>query len=96
LDKINIERSYSGPVLVCGAILQPIGGYRTDSMVVKYIAGRRDIELWFAPIIGTSIMAPIQVLVPTLIGTLRIRAERFDAVAIPASPASIPSNESPR
>jgi hypothetical protein len=96
LDKINTERGYSGPVLVCGAILQPIGGYRTDSMAVKYIAGRRDIELWFAPITGTSIMAPIQVLVPTLIGTLRIRAEQFKAVAIPASPAPIPSNESPR
>ena len=96
LDKINIERSYSGPALVCGAILQPIGGYRTDSMVVKYIAGRRDIELWFAPITGTSIMAPIQVLVPTVIGTLRIRAKQFEAIAIPASPAPIPSNESPR
>jgi hypothetical protein len=65
-------------------------------MVVKYIAGRRDIELWFAPITGTSIMAPIQVLVLTLIGTLRIRAEQFEAVAIPASPASTPSIESPR
>jgi Protein of unknown function (DUF3108) len=96
LDKINTERGYSGRVLVCGAILQPIGGYRTDSMIVKYIAGRRDIELWFAPIAGTSIMAPIQVLVPTLIGTLRIRAEQFKAVAIPASPAPIPSNEPPR
>ena len=96
LDKVNIERSYSGPALVCGAILQPIGGYRTESMVVKYIAGRRDIELWFAPITGTSIMAPIQVLVPTLIGTLRIRANQFEAIAIPASPAPIPSNESPR
>ena len=96
LDKVNIERSYSGPVLVCDAILQPIGGYRTDSMVVKYIAGRRDIELWFAPITGTSIMAPIRVLVPTLIGTLRIRADQFEAVAISASPVPIPSNESPR
>jgi hypothetical protein len=96
LDKVNIERSYSGPVLVCGAILQPIGGYRADSMVVKYIAGRRDIELWFAPIAGTSIMAPIRVLVPTLIGTLIIRAEQFEAVAISASPVPIPSNESPR
>ena len=96
LDKVNIERGYSGPVLVCGAILQPIGGYRADSMVVKYIAGRRDIELWFAPITGTSIMAPIRVLVPTLIGTLRIRAEQFEAVAISASPVPIPSNESPR
>ena len=96
LDKVNIERGYSGLVLVCGAILQPIGGYRADSTVVKYIAGRRDIELWFAPLTGTTIMAPIRVLVPTLIGTLRIQAEQFEAVAIPASSAPIPSNESPR
>ena len=96
LDKVNIERGYSGPVLVCAAILQPIGGYRADSMVVKYIAGRRDIELWFAPIAGTSINAPIRVLVPTLIGTLRIRAEQFEAVAISASPVPVPSNESSR
>ena len=96
LDKVNIERGYSGLVLVCGAILQPIGGYRADSTVVKYIAGRRDIELWSAPLTGTTIMAPIRVLVPTLIGTLRIQAEQFEAVAIPASSAPIPSNESPR
>ena len=94
LEKVNIERGYSGPVLVCGAILQPIGGYRADSMVVKYIAGRRDIELWFAPIAGTSIMAPIGVLIPTLIGALRIGAEEFKAVAASASP--VPSIESPR
>ena len=49
MDKIKVQRGYSGPVLVCNAILQPIGGYRTDSLVVKYIAGRRDIEFWFAP-----------------------------------------------
>ena len=63
-------------------------------MVVKYIAGRRDIELWFAPIAGTSIMAPIGVLIPTLIGVLRIGAEEFKAVATSASP--VPSIESPR
>jgi hypothetical protein len=80
VEKITIERGYSGPALVCNAILQPIGGYRTDSKVVKYIANRRDIELWFVPIAGTSIMAPVQVLVPTLIGTLRIQAEQFAAV----------------
>jgi len=96
MDKVKIEQGYSGPVLVCGAILQPIGGYRADSMVIKYIAGRRDIELWFAPITGTSIMAPIQVLVPTLIGTLRIKADQFESVALSALQAPMPSNLAPR
>jgi len=61
-------------------ILQPIGGYRVDGMIVKYVAHRRDIELWFAPIAGMSILAPVQLSMPTLIGTMNIQAERFEAV----------------
>jgi Protein of unknown function (DUF3108) len=86
IDKVAIERSYSGFVLVCGVILQPIAGYRADSMLVKYVAGRRDMELWFAPIAGTSIIAPIRVLMPTLIGKLEIQADQFDAAATPPVP----------
>lgn len=84
MDNVKNEQSYSGPVLVCGAILQPIGGYRVDSMIVKYVASKSDIEFWFAPIAGTSVMAPIRMIVPTLIGTLKIQADRFEAVAFSA------------
>lgn len=87
LDKIRLARSFSGPILVCGVILQPISGYRADSMLVKYLAGRRDLELWFAPIAGTAFIAPIRVLLPTLLGTLEIAAEQFDTVAVPAAAA---------
>jgi hypothetical protein len=95
IDKIALKRGFPGLVLVCGVILQPIAGYRADSMLVKYVAGRRDLELWFAPIVGTSFIAPIRVLLPTLIGTLEIAAEQFDAVAVPSavppeSPAASP------
>jgi hypothetical protein len=90
VDKIAIERSYSGLVLVCGVVLQPIAGYRADSMLVKYVAGRRDMELWFAPIAGTSIIAPIRVLMPTLIGKLEILADQFDAVATQHPPETPP------
>jgi Protein of unknown function (DUF3108) len=88
IDKIKIDRSYSGGALVCGVILQPIAGYRADSMLVKYVAGRRDMELWFAPIAGTSFIAPIRVLMPTLIGKLEILAEQFDATPAPHPPAA--------
>ncbi len=94
VDKITIERSYSGFVLVCGVVLKPIAGYRADSMLVKYVADRRDMELWFAPIAGTSIVAPIRVTMPTLIGTLEIEADQFKILAPPLapSPATGPSN----
>jgi hypothetical protein len=84
-DKIALDRSYAGPVLVCGVVLKPIAGYRGDSMLVKYVVGRRDMELWFAPVAGTPMLAPIRVVMPTLVGTLDIKADQFDALA-PALP----------
>ena len=87
LDKVTIERGYTGPALVCEVVLAPIAGYRADSLIVKYVAGRRNMELWFAPIAGTSIMAPVRVLMPTLIGTLKNQANEFVAVAAPSTPA---------
>lgn len=96
VDKVNIEHGFAGLVLVCHVILQPIAGYRGDSMLVKYVAGRRDLELWFAPIAGTSFIAPIRVLMPTLIGTLEIQADQFEVVPLPplltpaASPGALP------
>ena len=89
MDKVAVERGYSGPILVCAVVLQPIAGYRADSMIVKYVAGRRNMELWFAPIAGTSIIAPLRVLMPTLIGTLKIQADRFEAAAAAATPAPV-------
>jgi hypothetical protein len=91
IDKVKIERGYSGFALVCGVILQPIAGYRADSMLVKYVAGRRGMELWFAPIAGTSIIAPIRVSMPTLIGTLEIQADQFVAGAPPPHVTTSPS-----
>jgi hypothetical protein len=93
LDKIMIQGGRSWNVLVCGVILQPISGHRPDSTLVKYVAGRRNMELWFAPIAGTSIIAPVRVLLPTLIGTLKIQADQFEAGPSPVTP---PSGVSPK
>jgi len=80
MDKVKLDHGYAGPVLVCGATLAPIGGYRVDSMIVKYVAARRDIELWLAPVAGMPFLAPVELSVPTLIGTLSIQAERFESI----------------
>jgi hypothetical protein len=79
-DKIAIEHSYAGPVLVCGLTLVPISGHKADSAIVKYVAKKDDLELWIAPIAGTSIAAPIRFRSPTLLGTLEIRADKFEAI----------------
>ena len=94
IDRVDIKNQFSGLVLVCGVILQPIAGYRADSMLVKYVAGRSDLELWFAPIAGTSFIAPIRVLMPTLIGTLEIQANQFETAT--SSPSPAPPAAAPR
>jgi Protein of unknown function (DUF3108) len=88
VDKVAIAGGYSGQTLICGVVLKPIAGYRTESMLVKYVAGRRDMELWFAPIAGSSTIAPIRVLMPTLLGTLEITADQFESLAPPLPPAT--------
>lgn len=79
IDKVNLKQGFSGLVLVCGVVLHPIAGHRTDSLLVKYVAGRRDMEAWFAPIAGTGVLAPIRLVIPTMLGTLAVSADRFDA-----------------
>jgi hypothetical protein len=91
LDSLKIDTGYAGPVLICSVMLKPIAGYRGDSMLVKYVGGQRDMEIWFAPIIGTGVIAPARLVMPTLIGTLEIAADRFEVTALkPAVPVVSP------
>jgi Protein of unknown function (DUF3108) len=82
IEKMQIAHGYSGRVLVCGVVLRAIAGYDPDSLLVRYLAGKDDLELWFAPVTGRKIIAPVRALMPTLIGTLEIRATGFE----PAGP----------
>ncbi len=76
-DKVKMTRGYAGMALVCGVVLHPIGGYKPDSLLVRYLAGKDDLEMWFAPIKGTTYMAPVKALMPTLVGTMEISADEF-------------------
>lgn len=89
LDMLKVDAGYAGPVLICAVVLKPIAGYRADSALVKYVGGKSDMEIWFAPITGTLIIAPARLVLPTLIGTLEIAADRFE-VTVPKSPPIAP------
>jgi hypothetical protein len=78
------EVKLPGPVLVCNVILHPIAGHRANSMIVKYVADRRDMEISFAPIAGTNVLAPIRLVVPTLIGTMAVQAAAFETSPVTA------------
>jgi hypothetical protein len=49
-----------------------------SSMITKYVADRRDIEISFAQIAGTNVLAPFRLMVPTLIGTKAVQATSFE------------------
>ena len=68
-------------LLVCNVVLRPIAGHRADSMIVRYVAGRRDMEISFAPIAGTRFLAPFRLSLPTLIGTMAVQAISFETPA---------------
>ena len=102
IDSMKIDKGYAGPVLVCAVMLKPIAGYRADSMLVKYVGGQRDMDIWFAPITGTGVIAPARLVMPTVIGTLGIAADRFEVTVLkttapaispglPLPPASAPA-----
>jgi hypothetical protein len=76
-DKMDAVPTNGGKVLVCGVVLRPIAGYDPDSLLVRYLAGKSDLELWFAPVADAAVLAPVRALMPTLVGTLEIRATKF-------------------
>ena len=78
IEKMQIAHGYSGRVLVCGVMMRAIAGYDPDSLLVRYLAGKDGLELWFAPVAGREIIAPVRALMPTLIGTLEMRETEFE------------------
>jgi hypothetical protein len=78
MDKIKIETGYQGPVVVCGMSYRPIAGYNTDAFRVNYIKKAREMEMWFAPIAGTRLLAMSRILIPTMLGTAMLAATQFE------------------
>ena len=64
----------------------PIAGYVPDRAAIKYLKAQRNMEVWFAPVLGTRVLMPFKVVIPTPIGTGMMQATRFDELA--AEPAA--------
>ncbi len=86
MDEARAEHGYQGPVVVCSVAYRPIAGHRPARFAVKYLMEQRDIEIWYAPIAGTRVLAAFRLLVPTLIGPALLQATQF-TTAVSASRA---------
>lgn len=73
-------QGYLGPVVVCGVFFTPVSGYVPDRFAIRYLAERRDMEISFAPIAGTRVLAPFRIKIPTPIGAGLVEATEFSSV----------------
>ncbi|KQW19241.1 hypothetical protein ASC80_17660 [Afipia sp. Root123D2] len=81
METITAKKGYHGPAVVCGVFFTPVSGYVPDRFAIKYLAERRDMEITFAPIAGTRVLAPFRIKIPTPIGAGLVEATEFSSVA---------------
>jgi hypothetical protein len=90
-DKVTANNGYSGPVIVCSLSFRPIAGHRVSAPLVKYLSESRQIEIAFAPLAGTHLLAPYRLVVANLLANLVVQANRFET-SIETAPAPPKSN----
>lgn len=88
MDKAKAEQGYAGPVVVCAVAFHAVAGHRPASAMVRYLSDGRDIEIAFAPIAGTRMLAPLRVTIANLLGNLVVQADRFEVTASPSARAA--------
>jgi hypothetical protein len=87
IETIKVEKGYHGPVVVCAISFVPIAGYIPDRAAIKYLKTQRNMEVWFAPILGTRVLMPYKLVIPTPVGTGVMQATRFTN-SLPAQPGN--------
>jgi hypothetical protein len=88
MDRVEAEKGYAGPVVVCSVRFFPIAGHIPSRRTVKYLTKMRDMEVWLAPIAGTRVLAPFRAQGPTPIGQAKLEANRFVTAAQPGRAAA--------
>ena len=74
-------KGYGGPIVVCSLTFQPVAGHRAGSPLIKYLSEGRDIEIAFAPVTGTHVLAPFRISIANMLGNLVVQADRFEVHA---------------
>jgi hypothetical protein len=80
MDRAMAGKGYSGPVLVCSLVYEPIAGHRSSAPLVKYLSEGREMEIVLAPVDGTGVLVPFGVSVMSMLANLVIQADRFESV----------------
>jgi len=84
-DQIYETVGYKGPVISCLVRYTAISGHRAKKTNVTYMENNRDIIVTLAPIPGRAYLVPVEISIATLIGNLRLRAEKIEGLTPPSS-----------
>ena len=85
MDKVNPEKGYQGPAVVCAVRYQPRAGYRPNRVAVKFLVATHDVEMWLVPIAGARLLVPARISIPTLVGTAVVAAGEMLTDVAPAT-----------
>ena len=80
-SRISVK-GYEGPTVVCRLSFEPVSGYAKGRKALDYLKRKSQIKVTFAPLGQTGVYAPIHATVGTQIGTITIRARRFEATGL--------------
>ncbi len=83
MENVKADKGYRGPALVCAIYFTPVAGYIPDRPVIKYLTQARNMEIFFVPLVGTRILVPFKVVIPTPLGTAVLEATSFVTQATP-------------
>jgi len=72
---------YKGPAIRCLVRYAPISGHRAKKTNVTFMENNRDIMVTLAPLAGKAYLVPVEISVATMIGNLRLRAEKIEGLA---------------
>lgn len=73
-------KGFDGPTVTCRLKFTPVAGYRKGRKALEYLRSKSRIMVTFAQIGETGVYAPIHATIGTQIGTITVRARRFEAL----------------
>lgn len=73
-------KGFDGPTVTCRLKFTPTAGYRKGRRALEYLSTKSRIMVTFAQIGETGVYAPIYATIGTQIGTITVRARRFEAL----------------
>ncbi len=80
IDQTYEAVGFKGPVIRCLVRYTAISGHRAKKTNVTYMENNRDIIVTLAPLPGKPYLVPVEIAVATLIGNLRLRAEKIEGL----------------